>query len=131
MWEQVVFAAVGTPGGSCSAGFTHNASCDSGASVMAAVEKICLGQPSCSFSLVVGHTSTVGAKTDPCTGTIKSTLSGQYTYVMQILSIGRCFGSIYDRFIARSRYSREGALQQHGATLSLSLSLSLSNSNSL
>ena len=66
----VEFAAFGTPSGSCAAGFSHNASCDS-PGVQKAVESVCVGKESCAVSPVYGGKSVV-AKKDPCTGTIKN-----------------------------------------------------------
>jgi hypothetical protein len=69
--DKVLFAALGTPSGSCAAGFSKNSSCDA-PGVMAAVQSLCLGKASCALSVVVGKDSKVGAKTDPCVGVIKS-----------------------------------------------------------
>ncbi len=46
--SSVDFASFGAPGGSCAAGFTHNATCDSNHS-MAVVKANCVGKNNCSL----------------------------------------------------------------------------------
>lgn len=70
--DKVLAAFMGTPSGSCAHGFARNLSCDAGPSVETAVERLCVGKPSCSLSCAYGKDSPIGVKTDPCQGVIKS-----------------------------------------------------------
>lgn len=69
--DRVLFAALGTPTGSCDSGFVHNATCDA-PGVKENIDKLCIGKASCTMACEVGRASSVGVFTDPCTGTIKS-----------------------------------------------------------
>ena len=51
--SSVDFASFGAPGGTCMAGFTHNASCDSNHS-MAVVKANCVGKNNCSLDASCG-----------------------------------------------------------------------------
>lgn len=70
--DKVLFAAMGTPSGSCADGFARNSTCDAGPGVATAVQKLCVGKPSCSLSCAYGKDSPIGVTSDPCQGVVKS-----------------------------------------------------------
>ena len=56
--EDVVFAAYGSPQGSCATGFKVSPTCDApGARVLA--ESLCLGKPACAVTMATGFSSTL------------------------------------------------------------------------
>ena len=68
--DRVVFAAFGTPTGSCSAGLGHSATCDDHGAALAAVEKSCLGRAECTLRPTLGPGGIIPS--DPCPGIIKT-----------------------------------------------------------
>ena len=74
--SAIDFASYGTPSGSCSAGWAHNASCDA-PNALAAVQSLCLNQSVCTVTGGAGPLAP-----DPCPEVVKS-----------VAVVARCSGS--------------------------------------